>query len=318
MKREKETIVVPAKKMTLRQELKKNYFFYLLALPGVIYLIMFCYIPMAGAYMAFEDYSFKGGMFGSEFVGLRNFKYFFANWDGAWRATKNTLVVNVCGIILGTIMNVLVAIVLGEIRSERYRKTVQTAILFPYFLSWIVIGGIAQTLLDGDTGLINQVITWFGGEPIMFYHTPTYWWLIFVVFSLWKGFGYGSLIYYATLTGFDPCLFEAASIDGAGRWKKMTKITLPLLKPIIAMSLLLSIGGIMGSSMDMAMGLSKMSPLTLEKVDNISTYVYRMGIGNGDFGISSAMGLYQSGIGCLLVLISNLLAKKLNPDYALF
>lgn len=317
-KKAKKSTAVAEKRMTLGQELKKNYFFYLIALPGVIYMILFNYIPMSGIYLAFENYTYQGGLFGSEFVGLRNFKFLLANLNNAIRATRNTLVVNIFGIVLGTALNVAVAIVLAEIRSERYRKFGQTIILFPHFLSWIVVGGISEVLLNERGGMINKVIEMFGGDPLLFNSEPKYWWAILILFSLWKGFGYGSLVYYATVTGFDPALYEAAEIDGAGRWKKITKITIPLLKPTIVTLFLLSIGGVMGSSLEQVMGMTKLNPLLLETTDNLATYVYRMGIGNGEFGLASALSLYQSVIGCVIVLAANLLAKKADPDYALF
>lgn len=317
MKKTKQ-IVVAEKKMSLRQELKKNYFFYLLALPGLIFMIFFCYVPMAGIYLAFENYTYQGGLFGSEFVGLRNFRFLFTNLNNIFRAIRNTLVVNIFGIVLGTALNVAVAVVLAEIQNERYRKFGQTIILFPHFLSWIVIGGISEVVLAQKGGLINNIIEFFGGEALLFNSEPKYWWAILILFSLWKGFGYGSLVYYATITGFDPALYEAAEIDGAGRWQKITKITIPLLKPTVVTLFLLSIGGIMGSSLEQVMGMTKMNPLLLETTDNLATYVYRMGIGNGEFGLSSALSLFQSVISCIVVLVANFLAKKADPDYALF
>ncbi len=210
----------PRKKQTLLQEIRKRYFFYLLPIPGILSLILFSYIPMAGIYVAFENYTFQGGLFGSEFVGLKNFRFFFANMSNALRATRNTLVINIGSIVLGTILNVTVAIIMGEINRERYRKAVQTVILFPHFLSWIVVGALSEVLLDTKNGLLNQLIVSLGGEAIEWSYAPQYWWVILIITSLWKGFGYGSVVYYATLTGFDPTLYEAAEVDGASRWKK--------------------------------------------------------------------------------------------------
>lgn len=307
-----------AGKRSFLMELKKNYFFYLLPIPGLIVLILFSYFPMAGIYMAFEKYTYQGGLFGSEFVGLDNFRFFFANMKNALRATRNTLVINVGSILLGIVLNVTVAIVLGEIKNARYRKMTQTCILFPHFLSWIVIGALSDTLLSNKSGILNQLITKLGGEAVLWSAEPKYWWAILIIVSVWKGFGYGSIVYYATLTGFDPALYEAADIDGASRWKKIWNITLPLLKPTIATMFLLSIGGILGGSLDQIMGMTKMNPLIMETTDTITTFVYRVTTQNGQFGTASAISLYQSCFGCILVLGANLMAKKIDPDYALF
>ncbi len=305
------------KKQSLWQEIRKNYFFYVLALFGFVFLIMFSYIPIGGVYMAFEDYTYKGGLFGSEFVGLKNFRILFANMENAMRATRNTIIINLGGILIGTVLDVVVAIILSEINNEKYRKLTQTIVLFPHFLSWSVVGTVADVLLDDKAGLLNQLIQSLGGEPIDWSMNPQYWWAIIIIAALWKGFGYGSILYYATMTGFDPCLYEAAEIDGASRLKRIWTITLPLLKPTIAVMFLLSIGGILGGSMEQIMGMTKMNPFILETTDTLATYVYRISTG-GNFGTASAVSLYQSFFGCILVLSANLIAKKINPDYALF
>ncbi|MCI9438742.1 MAG: sugar ABC transporter permease [Lachnospiraceae bacterium] len=306
------------KKQSLWQEIRKRYFFYLLPIPGIISLILFSYIPMAGIYIAFENYTYQGGLFGSEFVGLKNFQFFFANMGNALRATRNTLVINIGSIVLGTALNVTVAVIMGEINRERYRKAMQTVILFPHFLSWIVVGALSEVLLDTKNGLLNQLIVSLGGEAIEWSYAPQYWWAILIITSLWKGFGYGSVVYYATLTGFDPTLYEAAEVDGASRWKKIRSITLPLLKPTIVTLFLLNIGGILGGSLEQIMGMTKMAPALFETTDTITTFVYRSTISSTNFSMSSAIGLYQSVFGFLLVLSSNLLAKKIDPDYGLF
>ena len=207
---------------------------------------------------------------------------------------------------------------MGEINRERYRKAMQTVILFPHFLSWIVVGALSEVLLDTKNGLLNQLIVSLGGEAIEWSYAPQYWWAILIITSLWKGFGYGSVVYYATLTGFDPTLYEAAEVDGASRWKKIRSITLPLLKPTIVTLFLLNIGGILGGSLEQIMGMTKMAPALFETTDTITTFVYRSTISSTNFSMSSAIGLYQSVFGFLLVLSSNLLAKKIDPDYGLF
>ena len=299
-------------------ELREQYIFYLLALPGCIFMLLFNYIPMAGIYMAFTDYTYKGGIFGSRFVGLDNFKFLYANMHDAVRAVRNTLVLNVGGMFLGLAANVIVAIIMGEINRERYRKTVQTAILFPHFLSWITVGALSKVLLDSNSGLLNQMIVMFGGEPISWGLHPEYWWAILIFTSIWKGFGYGSIVYYAVLTGFDPGIYEAAEIDGASRFRKCISISVPLLKPTICTMMLLSIGGMLGSSIEQIMGMTQMTGTLLETTDTLSTYIYRTTMQTADYGMTSAISLFQSVIGFLLTIGANALVKKIDPDYGLF
>lgn len=306
------------KKRSLYRDVKKHKFIYMLPIPGIIFLILFAYAPMAGLYIVFEKYTFQGGLFGSEFVGLENFKFFFRNMSYALRATRNTLIINGFSIVLGTVVNVFLAIALDEIGNKFFKKISQTVILFPYFISWIVVGMIGLTLFDDDRGILNQLLTLFGGNPVAWNMTPGVWWVILILFSVWKGAGYGSIIYYSALTGFDNSYYEAAEIDGATRWQKITRITLPLLKPTIAIMFLLSIGGILGGGVDQIMGMTNLNPMLLETTDTIATFVYRSAIMNGQFESASAITLYQSIFGFLLVILANWLVKKLDPDYALF
>ncbi len=296
----------------------ENRLFYLLMLPGVIFLILFRYVPMAGLYIAFERYTFSGGLFGSEFVGLKNFEFFFRNWDTAMRATRNTLVINLLSIGLGNACNVAVAIAVNEIRRKRVRTAAQSLMLFPYFISWIALGAIAQAFFNTDTGLINQFLGMFGISPIDWYMNADYWWAIMIFVRIWKSIGYGSLIYYAALLNFDTALYEAAKIDGASRWRQITQITVPMLKPTIVIMVLLSVGGVLMGSVDEIMGMTQLNPMLLEKTDTIATYVYRSAIMNGQMEAASAITLYQSIFGFIFVMISNFVVKKIDPEYALF
>ncbi len=304
--------------MRIKKEKKKHSFFYLLPLPGIICLILFCYLPMAGLYVVFERYTFQGGLFGSEFVGLDNFKFFFRNIDNALRATRNTLIINGFNIVLGTIINVGLAIAINEIGSKWYRKLTQSLMLFPHFISWIVVGMISLALFDESKGLFNQALVHLGMHSVNWYSSAKVWWPILILTSIWKGAGYGSIVYFCALTGFDQSLYEAAEIDGAGRWKRITKITLPLLKPTVIIMFLLSIGGILFGSVDQIMGMTNLNPLLLETTDTIATFVYRSAIMNGQFESASAITLYQSLFGFLLVMGANALVKKVDPEYALF
>lgn len=305
-------------KMSLLEEIRKKWFFYLISIPGILCLILFSYLPMAGLYVVFERYTYQGGLFGSEFVGLQNFKFFFLNLDNALRATRNTLVINGFSIGVGVIVNVGLAIMLNEINLSKYRKVTQSVMLFPYFISWIVVGMVALALFDEKAGMVNSVITALGGTPLEWYSNPDYWWPIMIITTIWKNAGYGSIIYFCALTGFDQSLYEAAEIDGAGRWQRIWQITLPLLKPTIVIMFLLNIGGILAGGVDQIMGMTSLNPFLLETTDTIATFVYRSAIVNGQFESASAITLYQSIFGFVLVLGSNLLAKKIDPDYSLF
>lgn len=305
------------KKKTLVQEIKRNWFFYLLPIPALIYMFIFNYLPMAGIYVVFCDYSFEGGLFGSKFVGLDNFKFFFGNIEYALRSARNTIVINIGSIAIGTVVNVTIAIILNEIKSARYRKITQTLILFPYFLSWIVVGMIAQGILQTD-GMLNDIIEFFGGRRVEWYATASAWWIIAILLNIWKGFGYNSIVYFSTLMGFNPEMYEAADIDGASRWQKIKNITLPLLKPTVLIMTLLAVGSILQGSLDQVIGLTNLSPLLMETMDTIPSFIYRTAMSEGKFEMASAVGLFQSVVGFVLVLGANLMAKKADPDYALF
>ena len=196
----------PVKKISLGEEIRKKWFFYLIPIPGIICLLLFSYMPMAGLYVVFERYTYQGGLFGSEFVGLQNFKFFFMNMSNALRATKNTLVINGFSIVLGVVVNVGLAILINEINSKVFKKVTQTVMLFPYFISWIIVGMVALALFDEDTGMINSMLVHFGGEAVEWYSNADYWWAIMIFTTVWKGAGYGSIIYYCALSGFDQSL----------------------------------------------------------------------------------------------------------------
>lgn len=307
-----------AKNNKKKKRWRESLFFSLLALPGIIFLIMFKYLPMAGLYIVFERYTYEGGLFGSEFVGLKNFEFFFRNMEFALRATRNTIVLNVATIFLGLAANVALAIAINEIRNTRFRKTTQSVMLFPHFISWMVVGMVFNVLLNESNGVINQALLNAGMDPVKWYSNPWYWWPIMIFATIWKGVGYGSLVYYSALTGFDQSLYESASIDGASRWQKITKITIPLLKPTIVIMLLLRIGGILGGSVENVMGMTQLNPALLETTDTIATFVYRSSVVNGNFENGAAITLYQSIFGFCFVMFSNWIVKKIDPDYALF
>lgn len=301
----------------IKNEIQHHGPLYLLSLPGIIALILFGYMPMFGLVIVFKAYNFKDGIFGSPWVGLKNFEFFFSDIETAWRATSNTIILNMLYIVLGTVFSVTIAIMLNEVRSKFFRRISQSVILLPYLISWVALGSIMFMFLNTN-GLINDFIKAFGFSPVSWYREPKYWKSILVLSNIWKNTGYSSIIYFAALTGFDPSFYEAATIDGASRLQKIFKITVPLLKPTIIIMFLLSIGKILNGDLGMMMALTNLNPLLLPSTDIIETYVYRSAIQNGQFEMASAVALYQSVFGFILILVTNKIVGKIDNDFRLF
>lgn len=309
-------------RLTRAQRIKKHFarcwFYYLLALPAVAWLIMFAYIPMVGIYMSFTKYTYSGGIFGSPFIGLENFQKLKAIEPQAWRALKNTIVINGIGTVLGMICSIGFAVTMSEVRHDKFRKAAQSSVILPYLISWVAVGGIAEILLSTDVGLLNKMREAMGQKPISWYMEPKYWTLIMPLVTTWKGFGYSSIVYYATICGIDPQLFEAAKVDGAGRMKRIWHITLPLLKPTVVLLFILGFGGIINMGMDVIIGVTRSLEPLIKTTDSLSYLIYRVTTQISNPGISSALSLLCSLASFFLVMGANLIAKKVNPDYALF
>lgn len=299
---------------------KKDWPLYLLSLPGVISLLLFSYFPMTGILLVFKDYNFKGGIFGSPWAKpiFKNFIYFFNNRSTALRSTGLTVMYNLLFFAVGTFFAVLIAIMLDEIRSRTFIKVSQSMMFIPYFISWMVIGAILYALLNSETGLFNQVIFQLTGETYDFYSHPAIWILIITVVNTWQSCGYTSIIYYATLTGFDSSLYEAAKVDGATKGQCIRKITLPLLKPTIIIMFLLSVGNLLRGNLNMIIGLTNLNPVLFPTTDLIDVFVYRSGVRNGEMAFASAISLYQSIFGFLFVIIANKIAGKFDKESTLF
>lgn len=300
--------------------LRDDYMLYLFALPGVVFLLLFCYFPMVGLVLVFKNYNFQGGIFGSPWADpiYQNFSFFFNSIDKAIRATRNTVGLNLLYFVFGTIVAVAIAIMLTEVRSRRFVKVSQSIMFFPYFISWIAFGSILSAILDYERGTLNALLGAFGAGPVDAYSKPVYWIFILVFCQVWNSAGYSSIIYYATLNGIDPSYYEAAKVDGAGKWKQITCITLPLLRPTVVMLFLLAVGNMLRGNLTMIMGLTNLNPLLLPVTDIIDVFVYRSGIKLGEMAFSSAISLYQSVIGFILVLCSNALVRRVDADSALF
>jgi putative aldouronate transport system permease protein len=273
---------------------------------------------MAGLRIAFKQYNYSKGISGSKFVGFKNFEFLFKTKD-AFIITRNTLCYNAIFIFLGTMLAITVAILLNDIRKVKLKKFYQTVILIPFLISMVVVSYLVYAFLSADTGFINNsILIPLGFEPISWYSTPKYWPFILVIVNLWKGFGYTSIIYFATLVGIDKGYFEAAAIDGASRWQQIKHITLPCLKSTIITLTLMSIGRIFYSDFGLFYQVPMNSGLLIDVTNTIDTYVYRGLITLNNASMASAAGFYQSIVGFILVLTANFVVKKVSEENALF
>ncbi len=287
-------------------------------IPGSLALLVFSYLPMAGIFIAFKDINYTKGIFGSPWVGLRNFEFFLKTPD-AWLITRNTILYNFGFILLGTVLSVSAAIALDRMRSRRLGRLYQGIMFLPYFFSWIVVSSLVFSFLSADLGFINrEILERFGIEPVNWYVKTSAWPFILVFVNLWRYTGYNSVIYLAAISGIDPGYNEAATVDGASTWQVIRHITLPLLSPVIVILVLLSIGKIFFAEFGLFFQVPQnMGPL-FKTTNVIDTYVYRTLVNMGDIGMSAAAGLFQSVVGFVLVLSSNLIVRRIDPDKSLF
>ncbi len=288
----------------------------LLALPGILYVLLFNYVPLFGLVLPFKNYRVDLGFFKSDWAGLRNFKYLYKSRD-VLVATRNTIFYNLSFIILGVIVAVLLALMLSEL-TRRWVKVYQTIIFLPYFISWVVGAFVIRTFLDMDYGIINRFLIMLGKEPILWYNDPKYWPFIIVIVNIWKTMGHGAVIYYAALMGINPEYYEAAKIDGITKPKEIFYISLPLIKNVIIMMVLLQIGKILNSDFGLFYNVPMNSSLLYSTTDVVDTFVYRSMMSLGDIGMSSAATFYQSVFGFLLVITTNYVIKKIDSESSLF
>ena len=295
---------------------RKNLPLTILALPAVLFLFVFNYIPLFGLILPFKNFRYDKGFWGSEWAGFKNFEYLFTSSD-ALRATRNTVLYNLVFIFGGMVVSVAIALMLFEM-SKRAVKLFQTLLLLPYFISWVVVSYAARAFLDMDYGLLNSLLTALGAEPIMWYNRYEYWPYIIIIANIWKGMGYGALIYYAALMGTNEELYEAARIDGAGKLKQIWYVSIPTIRPMISMMLILNIGNMLSSDFGLFYNVPLNSTLLYETTDVLSTFTYRALIGMGNVGMSAAASFYQSVVGFVLVLLANWLTKKISEENSLF
>ena len=304
------------KKTGLFQKVRKNRIMLLMLLPAIAYTVIFSYIPMTGIVLAFKKYNYHDGIYGSPWVGLKNFDYMIVS-DKLWSLTRNTLLYNIAFIVLGIVFEVGFAIMLSEINNRIFKKVSQTVMFLPYFISWVVVSTVMLNIF-GDNGVVNNILASIGGEPYSIYSHVKTWPIVMVCVRLWKQTGYGTVVYLAAIAGISTEMYEAAEIDGANIWKKITCITIPSLKPTIFIMALLAIGNIFRGDFGMFYQLVKNNQLLLETSDVIDTFVYRTMITTNDYGMSAAAGLYQSVLCFVTICTANFIVKKIDPDYTLF
>ena len=289
----------------------------LMLLPAVVYTLVFSYYPMSGIVMAFKKYNYAGGIWKSPWNGIENFKFFFKSGQ-AFTVTRNTVLYNILFIIVGTFTQIAVAVFLTEIHGKKFRKVSQSMMFLPYFISWVIVGVMAFNIFSSDYGFLNRIITALGGQKIAFYTTPKMWPFILLFFNIWKGVGYGSVMYLAAIMGIDTSIYEAASIDGANVFQRIFNVTIPSIMPTVVILFLMSIGGIFKGNFDMFYNLVGSNGLLYDYTDVIDTLTFRALISSNDFGMSAAIGLFQSVLCLITVLIANKLVSVYDKDYSLF
>lgn len=297
---------------------KKYWPLYLMMLPGCLYLLINNYFPMAGIIIAFKRVNFTTGILKSPFIGLENFRFLFQTKD-AFIITRNTILYNVAFIIVNMIVGIFLAILICEIQSKFAKKIYQSAILIPFLMSMVILSYIVYALFSSENGMVNNsILPLFGKEAVSWYNEPKYWPAILIVTNCWKGVGYGCLIYISTIIGIDRSYYEAAQLDGATRWQLIRHITLPGLKTTIITLTLLSVGRIFYSDFGLFYQVPMNSGTILETTNVIDTYVYRALLQLGNVGMASAAGVYQSLVGFVVVVLSNWVVRRADPDSALF
>jgi putative aldouronate transport system permease protein len=290
----------------------------LMCSPAILFFIIFAYIPMPGAYIAFTDFKYNLGIFGSRFVGFENFRFLVISGK-LWQLTRNTILYNLAFIFLGNALQIFVALLLNEIRNRWFKKVTQTIMFLPYFISAVLVGFLAYSILNFDFGFIPNVAKAMGVDPPRFYGNPPVWPFIIVAVHLWQSTGYGSIVYFAAIMGIDTTIYEAAEIDGANAVQRIRYIILPSLRPTAVILILFSIGGILKGNFGLFYNLVGTANAALQPMtDIIETYVFRSLMTQFNFSYSAAAGLYQSAVGFVIVMTVNWVIRKIESDYALF
>ena len=290
----------------------------LMCTPAILFFIVFSYIPLPGAYIAFTDFKYNLGIFGSPFVGFENFRFLIISGK-LWQLTRNTILYNIAFIFLGNFLQIFIAILLNEIRLKWFKKVTQTIMFLPYFISAVLVGFLAFGILNSDFGFLPNLIKSLGGNPTSVYSNPKAWPFIIVFVRLWQSTGYGSIIYFAAIMAIDPQIYEAAEIDGATAIQRIRYIVLPSLQRTVVILILFSIGGILRGDFGLFYNLvGTANPILQPYTDIIETFVYRSLMSQFNFSSAATVGLYQSVFGFAIVMTANAIIKRIESDYALF
>ena len=291
---------------------------YIMALPTIIFLLMFCYAPMFGLVMAFQDFKVDKGFFGSQFVGFNNFKFLFSSTD-AWVITRNTVCYNLVFIVVNTSLAILMSLMLSELHSGKLAKTLQTVYMLPYFLAWTVVAIVLSGFLDRGYGLVNKIIQAVGGKgKTDWYKERELWPWLFVALNAWKGVGYSTVLYLAVISGISNDYYEAAVLDGASKIQQARYITLPHLRTVMCITLIMSLGGIFRGDFGLFYSVTKDSGRLYPVSDVIDTYIYRSLTTMSNAGMTAAAGFYQSVVGFLTLIFANWVVTKIDADSAMF
>ncbi|AIQ51267.1 MULTISPECIES: ABC transporter permease [Paenibacillus] len=291
--------------------LQRDWQLYLLVAIPLAFVIVFKYFPMAGLVIAFKDYKIARGFWGSEWVGFQIFQDIFSKPDFT-KAIRNTLLLNVLDLIFSFTMPIILALMLNEVKSVKFKRINQTLLYLPHFLSWVIIGAIAYQLLSEGNGVVNNLIELMGGNRVPFLQEDTNWLVSYLAIGVWQSMGWGTIIYLASISGINPEMYEAATVDGAGRWRKVWNITIPSIRATIVTLLIMNLGKVMEGSFERIWSLQNRA--TTEFTTTIPVLVYRWGIESGNFSRATAVGLFQSVIGIILVIAADRIAKKLGED----
>ena len=298
-------------------ELKRNWVLFVMLIPTFIYFMINNYLPMLGVYFAFTSFNFRDGLWSSPFTGFKNFEFLIK--ADLFRLTKNTVLYNVVFIGVGNILQIIFAILVSRVTVKWFKKTSQTLMFMPYFVSFVILKVIVYNVFEYQYGLINNLVTSMGGERIDFYNNPSYWPFLITFFYLWKNIGYGMVVYLATIMGIDNEIYEAARVDGANELQQIWYITLPHIKPTFIILLLYALGSIMKGQFELFYQLIGNNGVLFNATDIFDTYVYRITMTQPlSIGLGTAAGLYQSIFGFLIIVLVNFAVKKRNPEYALF
>lgn len=299
------------------KDVSNNWEMYLMILPAVLFFLIFSYIPMAGIVIAFKNYNIADGIFGSPWVGLDNFKFFFQSGT-AWTVTRNTMLYNIAFLTVNVVLEVTVAIFISELGKNKFFKFCQSAMLLPHFVSWVVVSIFLFGILNYETGSLNRILMHLGIAPVQAYSSVGAWKYILVGLNAWKSVGYGSIVYLSAIMGVDTSCYEAAEIDGANQWQRIRYVTLPLIKPTIITMVLLSLGSLMRGNFELFYQIIGNNGMLFESTDIIDTFVFRSLLTSSNMGMNSAAAFYQSILCFIFITVINGIVRKVSKENALF